>query len=88
MEKDFVISPLQVGKFNTNLQRTNYEIVSCCVLLCIRKDDITLEQSKLYHESKSKEFTRHTAKGKQPNFTYPHTEVSYTNDFSSESYEK
>ena len=49
---------------------------------------VTLERSKLYHESKSKEFIRHTTKHKQPEFTYPHTEVSYTNDFSSESHEK
>ena len=49
---------------------------------------VTLERSKLYHQSKSKEFTRHTTKHKQPDFTYPHTEISYTNDFSSESHEK
>ena len=49
---------------------------------------VTLEQSKLYHEGKSKKFTRHATKHKQPDFTYPHTEVSYTNDFSSESHEK
>ena len=54
----------------------------------IPKRLVTLERSKLYHESKSKEFTRHTTKQKQPDFTYLHAEVSYTNDFSSESHEK
>ena len=48
---------------------------------------VTLERLKLYHQSKSKEFTRHTTKHKQPDFTYPHTEISYTNDFSKESHE-
>lgn len=54
----------------------------------VLKQLVTLEQSNLYHESKSKEFTRHTTKDKQPNFTYPQTEVSYTNNFSSEMHEK
>ncbi len=49
---------------------------------------VTLQQSKLYHESKAIEFTRHTTKNKQPNFTYPHTEMSYTDNFSSEMHEK
>ena len=49
---------------------------------------VTLEQSNLYHKSKTEEFTRHTKKHKQPDFTYPHTEISYTHNFSSESHEK
>ena len=54
----------------------------------VLKQLVTLEQSRLYHESKSKEFIRHTTKHKQPDFTYPHTEVLYTNNFSRESHEK
>ena len=54
----------------------------------VLKQLVMLEPSKLYHESESKEFTRHRTKHKPPNFTYPHTEISYTNDFSSESHKK
>lgn len=48
---------------------------------------VGLEHSKLYHKNKSLEFTRHCTKQKQPNFTYPHTDVSYINDFSNENHE-
>ena len=71
-------------KLPKHTQQTKLNATQSSVL----KQLVTLEQSKLYHESKSKEFERHTKKHKQPDFTYPHTDISYTGDFSSENHEK